>query len=126
MAPEWDDPKERARKRLEESLSKIGEARTFTHNLERLIFNYDKSEITTSDGKVISELYPVGRPIIMEVKRNWPICIDKEYEITRITDYTESHYEANAFMCLDRDVKANVSFIRTQYLAIQFYKIKKF
>lgn len=97
------------------------------NNLEVLIVDYRKGRITTSNGKNVSELHPLGRPIIMEIKRSWPPSVIPEEDIKsrRITEFTKEHYKANAYMYLHNNYENESSdFIGTEYFAVQFYKIK--
>lgn len=96
-------------------------------NLELLIVDYKKGRITTSNGKTVSELHPLGRPIIMEVKRSWPpsVILEKDIKSRRITEFTKEHYKANAYMYLHNDYENDSSAFRgTEHFAVQFYKIK--
>lgn len=96
------------------------------NDLEGLIVDYKKGKITTSNGKTVCKLHPMGKPIMIEITRSWPPhpLPEKNIKYRRITDFTEEHYGANAFIFLHDDCENDSSaFRRTGYLAVQFYKI---
>jgi len=83
-------------------------------SLESLVIN-EKGEITTSDGKVISELQPVGKPGIMSHNKLGP-----RYGIGWWIKGIDYPSEANAYL-MGKTIYTPLH----EYTAVQFYKIKE-
>lgn len=91
-------------------------------DLEELIIN-EKGEIITSDGKTVSELYPIGSPIVIDKDSILGEDIRYVWRMEELYKYQVAPPEANAYLIGDEH-HPNWRFHHPECLAVQFYRVK--